>query len=295
MNQQLLLTIMLTFLSVNVTRGMDAVPVPMEIDEEKKPLLDKYELQPHSVLLLLPDELLQLILRYVATPTFIKEDWKHGFRLSGCFFECKYDDIDPQKLERDIKEKLDYPIKEIKKARDACACTCKRLALIFPVTLKNYLSWIKQQYTVEGVAQALKDALAKYKMSLSDICDSCGSSLCWAVQDNYLDVSRVLLLAADSPRNYIFVKEAFGKTAFHHAGIHCRDKALIIMMLKASGNRVTELCNMIDDGFGGNRIALSAITLAQINNNQIFLETVSNFLQKFKEDTSETLCQCIIL
>lgn len=213
---------------------MDGSPEPMDVDQQHEDL-STYEQQKNSLLLMLPDEIQWKILAYVGLPTFTKFDWMTNKT------------YDSKKLVLEIYMKLERVDSSIKYALCRCAYSCKQLCQNTAKMLKDRREWIRQQYTVDNIAQALKEALSRSKILLSDIISSNRGGISMSVLQVAInigmqkDVVKVLLLSCDDQPKLVFYRNEAKQDALYYATIYCKDKDIFMMLFQAAGDRVKDL------------------------------------------------------
>jgi hypothetical protein len=198
----------------------------------------QYEAQPKLHLFQLPSDLLNVILRIVATCPFTQEYWgRPGM-------------IDPSKLYFD-PSKLNIMIccliKASKKALRSCACTCKQLNAYFQIP-EQAIHTISQ----EAIASALSTALKEHSVSLLQIRskDILGrdteSTFHIAVRYGDQDVMKVLFLVTDDKQKLLFDTNSYRRHSLHIAARHNKIQEARLI-LRTAQEKAGELL-LRDDG-----------------------------------------------
>lgn len=279
MNNRWLLSL-IVFLSVHsFAHGMDgSESMDVELPEEKPAL---YTQQPNSLLLMLPNEVQQHVLFYVGEPTFMESDWMTK--------KFKYN---PEKLVYVIRDKFVRRGVSIERAFYPCAYSCKQLSTNVTTLSKERKELIKEEYTLEKIAQALQEALSRHETSLHEIISSKpaiidNSVLGYAVSfssKTVPNIIEVILRASDDPQKLVLFKNSVNRTVLHYAAISCDKKEVFIMLFEAAGDHARELLTIRDTYKSTN----SVDGLAQVNNNKAFFAAVEEFFGDDQLDNTES-------
>lgn len=236
--------IALSLLCATTVCAMDDAPEPMDVEQaDEKPAV--HDQQPNSLLLMLPDEVQQQILLYVATPTFWVSDWKLKKKFLPFKLVCAIEDH---------LIKVDF---SISKAVLPIAFSCKQLLNNTRIALNdnNNIEWIRTEYTIEKIVQALQDALSHHKTSLNKIISSENGSKLSVLQEavyydseSIAEVVQIILRASNDPQKLLFYTNSVNHTVLHCAAARCNNRKAIIMILEAAGDKAKELFMKKDDG-----------------------------------------------
>lgn len=293
-------TIVLLLSPVITVCAMDNDPEPIALDEH---VLANNEPQSVSDLLALLDEQQQGILQQIEAPTFTEEDWARPddevnqieciTPIDWCLYNQVFvgSDYSPRRLVEAIIQKFEEIEQAIEKALPAGLYDRNQLhgVQIMPQDKKQL---IIKQYIVEMIAQALREALNRHKLSLCDIIDhkvEYGSETLLVCATGSIDATQVLLRASDDPCKLVFQKNKIERTILHYSVMDRLEKEQIIMYLEAAGPKVRELINTRCNW----KSCCTAGELAQ-NHHPAYFKAVQYVLEKNKDTLEDSSGQCTI-
>jgi hypothetical protein len=197
-----------------------------------------------TILLDLPDDVLNIILRLITAPTFTTHDltYQKFYHHSA--------------LALAIKNQLENPEYLIKKKLAPCVYSCKKLNNLF----KEKLSILKDDYQIIPLAETLRNALLANNVLLHTIVNRFKKGILhYAAHDGWADAIRVVLLATDNSQKLLLKRSCYNCTPLHCAAwsgnmdvvqlflIAADKRAGELLMIKSIDGETARMCALQND------------------------------------------------